>query len=77
MGSLHTPLGPKTSTSPQVVRAATGRCEKTGSARWVLDAVNAMLERRTRIQAEVDKLLAKQSRALVIIAEDQDEHLDG
>ena len=35
------------------------------------DAVNAMLERRTRIQAEVDKLLAKQSRALVIIAEDQ------
>ena len=35
------------------------------------DAVNAMLERRTRIQAEVDKLLAKQSRALVIIAENQ------
>ena len=35
------------------------------------DAMNAMLERRTRIQAEVDKLLAKQSRALVIIAENQ------
>ena len=35
------------------------------------DAVNAMLERRTRIQAEVDKLLAKRSRALVIIAEDR------
>ena len=35
------------------------------------EAVNAMLERRTRIQAEVDKLLAKKSRPLVIVAEDR------
>jgi hypothetical protein len=35
------------------------------------EAVNALLERRTRIQTEVDKLLAKKSRALVIVAEDR------
>jgi hypothetical protein len=34
------------------------------------EAVTAMLERRTRIQAAVDKLLAKKSRALVIVAEE-------
>jgi hypothetical protein len=34
------------------------------------DAVNAMIERRTRIQAEVDKLVARKGRALVIVPED-------
>ena len=35
------------------------------------DALNSMLDRRTRIQAEVDKLVAKKGRALVIIGEDR------
>ena len=35
------------------------------------DALNAMLERRKRIQSEVDKLVARKGRDLVIIAEDR------
>jgi hypothetical protein len=35
------------------------------------EAVNAMFERRKRIQSEVDKLLAKKGRGLVILAEDR------
>ena len=35
------------------------------------DALGAMIERRTRMQSEVDKLVAKKGRAQVIIAEDR------